>query len=319
VSPNLRGLVLILSDCLGALNKVRDLPPYRIPTQCSHSDILKNIMANCSKVTFTRHSSHVKAHQDDGRAYGDLPREAQLNCQMDYLAKTEIYEAHAPQEIPTRRFPLEPICVFLGRNKLTSDKGEHLRFWVHKQLASSRFREADILFAHQFDKVDWESVHTALRWVPRMFRIWACKQVMDIALANGSRLWEQSLCPLCPSCTQVSETYSRILFCNHAGRVDVLMKSIELLESWLVEVETDPDLWDCIVKYAKGRGGGHHVGYMSRDGLQILTDGSRPRYHWMATVYGRYGMSTTQGDPDSIHGDGRISGHAGAVDYRCDD
>jgi hypothetical protein len=135
-SPNLRGLVLILSDCLGALNKVRDLPPYRIPTQCSHLDILKNIMANCSELTFTRHYSHIKAHQDDGRAYGDLLREAQLNCQMDYLAKMVIYEAHAPQEIPTRQFPLEPICVFLGRNKLTSDKGERLRFWVHKQHAS---------------------------------------------------------------------------------------------------------------------------------------------------------------------------------------
>ncbi len=139
--PNLRGLVLILSDCLGALNKVRDLPPYRIPTQSSHLDILKNIMANCSKLTFTRHYSHVKAHQDDGWAYGNLPREAQLNCQIDYLAKMAIYEAHAPQEIPTRWFPLKPICVFLGRNKLTSDKGEHLRFWVHKQLARSRFRE----------------------------------------------------------------------------------------------------------------------------------------------------------------------------------
>jgi hypothetical protein len=33
------------------------------------------------------------------------------------------------------------------------------------------------------------------------------------------------------------------------------MKSINLLESWLTEVDTDPDLWDCIVKYAKGRGG----------------------------------------------------------------
>jgi hypothetical protein len=108
-SPNLKGLVLILSDCLGALNKVRDLPPYRIPTQCSHSDILKNIMKNCSKLTFTRHYSHVKAHQDDGRAYSNLPREAQLNCQMDYLARMAIYEAHSPQEIPTRRFPLELI------------------------------------------------------------------------------------------------------------------------------------------------------------------------------------------------------------------
>jgi hypothetical protein len=198
--PNLRGLVLILSDCLGALNKVRDLPPYRIPTQCSHLNILKNIMANYSKLTFTRHYSHVKAHQDDGGAYGNLQREAQLNCQMDYLAKTAIYEAHAPQEIPMRWFPLKLMCVFLGRNKLTSNKGERRRFWVHKQLARSRFREVDILFAHQFDKLDWESVHTALRRVPRMFQIWACKQVMEIAPANGNRPWERLLCPLCPSC-----------------------------------------------------------------------------------------------------------------------
>ncbi len=50
VSPDLTGSVHILLDCLGALNKVKDLPPYRIPTQCSHSDILKNIMANCSNL-----------------------------------------------------------------------------------------------------------------------------------------------------------------------------------------------------------------------------------------------------------------------------
>jgi hypothetical protein len=48
----LQGLVHILSDCLGALDKVENLPPYPIPTQCSHSDILKNIMVNCSNLSF---------------------------------------------------------------------------------------------------------------------------------------------------------------------------------------------------------------------------------------------------------------------------
>ncbi len=72
VSPNLRESVLILANCLGALNKVQDLPPYRIPTQCSHSDILKNIMANFSNLSFSQHYSHVEAHQGNGRAYGDL-------------------------------------------------------------------------------------------------------------------------------------------------------------------------------------------------------------------------------------------------------
>jgi hypothetical protein len=58
VSPDLTGSVHILTDCLGALNKVKDLPPYHISTQCSHSDILKNIMAKCSDMSFSRVFSH---------------------------------------------------------------------------------------------------------------------------------------------------------------------------------------------------------------------------------------------------------------------
>jgi hypothetical protein len=52
VHQGLQGLVLILSDCLGALDKVENLPPYRTPTQCSHSNILKNIVVNCSDLSF---------------------------------------------------------------------------------------------------------------------------------------------------------------------------------------------------------------------------------------------------------------------------
>jgi hypothetical protein len=84
----LKRSVHILSDCLGALIKIEDLPPYRIPTQGSHSDILKNIMANCSGLSFNRIFSHFKAHQDDNKKYSDLSWDAQLNCQMDYLAKS---------------------------------------------------------------------------------------------------------------------------------------------------------------------------------------------------------------------------------------
>jgi hypothetical protein len=92
VFKDLRGSVHIYSDCLGALNKVENLPPYRIPTKCSHSDILKNIMVNCRDLTFLRIFSHVKAHQDDHSGYESLTRSAQLNCQMDYHAKQAIWE-----------------------------------------------------------------------------------------------------------------------------------------------------------------------------------------------------------------------------------
>ena len=44
--PNLRGLAAVYSDCLGAINRVADLPESRIPTGWKHADILKNIMVN---------------------------------------------------------------------------------------------------------------------------------------------------------------------------------------------------------------------------------------------------------------------------------
>jgi hypothetical protein len=108
-----------------------------------------------------------------------------------------------------------------------------------------------------------------------MFQIWTCKQVMGIAPANANIPWDKTINKLCPICAQVYETCSHILFCNHAGRVDALMKSIDLLKHWLTEVDTDPELLDCIVEYAWGQGGitmtkicydkAHHYQLMAAD------------------------------------------------------
>ncbi len=92
VHQGLQGLVHILPDCLGALDKVENLPPHRIPTQCSYSNILKNIMVNCSDLSFTQIFSHVKAHQDDHTGYESLTHSTQLNCQVDYYAKNAILD-----------------------------------------------------------------------------------------------------------------------------------------------------------------------------------------------------------------------------------
>jgi hypothetical protein len=52
VNPGLEGSVHIYSDCLGALEKVKNLPSSRIPSHLAHSDVLKNILVNCSKFSF---------------------------------------------------------------------------------------------------------------------------------------------------------------------------------------------------------------------------------------------------------------------------
>jgi hypothetical protein len=131
---------------------------------------------------------------------------------MNYHAKKAIWEAGPVDEEITQQFPLKPVCVFLGRNKLTSDKGEALRFWVNRRLAREHFHKLHIFYAQAFNNVDWESIHFSLWPVPHLFQIWACKQVMGVAPANRNIPWEKTINPLCPSCGQVKETCSHILF-----------------------------------------------------------------------------------------------------------
>jgi hypothetical protein len=80
---------------------------------------------------------------------------------MDFYAKQAILGETNGQDTTTKRFPLEPICVFLGRNKLTSDKGDRLCFWAHKQVTKESFYESKIMF-EEFELVDWEMVYLAL-------------------------------------------------------------------------------------------------------------------------------------------------------------
>ncbi len=90
IHPRLSGRVEVVSDCLGALKRVSHLPPYRIPSRCRHSDILKTILVHCCRLSFTMDYIHMKAHQDDNHLYIKLSRKAQLNCICNHAAKVRI-------------------------------------------------------------------------------------------------------------------------------------------------------------------------------------------------------------------------------------
>ncbi len=218
----MRGSVHIYLDCLGALDKVvKNLPPSCIPSGLSHLDVLKNILVNCSNLSFARFYSHVKAHQDDTIAYQDLTHPAQLNVNMDSHAKQALWDLHATW-LPTQQvFPLKPVCVFADSTKITADTGQATRFWAHRRLAREGFHQLDMLYRNDFDKVDWEMMYQTLHEVPRLFQQWACRQVMVMGIA-GTMEWDKSEVRMCPSCLQEQDTCAHVLFCDQAGRVETL-------------------------------------------------------------------------------------------------
>ncbi len=181
-----------------------------------------------------------------------------------------LLELHATRLPPQRAFPLETICIFAGTTKITADMGNYVRFWTHRQLARNSFYHLEILYNQEFDYVDWEMVYKKLRKVPRLFQLWACKQVMGIA---GTMEWDKTTIQKCPSCLSARNTCKHVLFCCHEERVETIIHTLNLMAEWLEEVETKPDLLDCIAECAQGRGG------------RTMTDicaGLSPRFKQMA-------------------------------------
>jgi hypothetical protein len=250
--PALQGSIHIYSDCLGALDKVRNLPPARFRANWAHSDVLKNFLVNCRGLMFDRIYSHVKAHQDNTNNYANLSQPSQLNCTMDYHAKTILWDLNLTAQPKQEAFPLEPVSVFVGTAKVTTDRINVLCFWAHKHLARERFSSMKIFDTRAFDMVDWEIAYHSLWEVHKLFQLWACKQVMGAA---GSMEWDKTVVCKCPCCLQERDMYAHILFCCHNGRVETLHHTINLIEDWLEASQTKPELEEILLEYARGRGG----------------------------------------------------------------
>jgi hypothetical protein len=113
------------------------------------------------------------------------------------------------------------------------------------------------MFANAFNKVDWPNVYRTLnKEVPRLFPVWACKQVMNISATNKnlSQCHQDGCSDKCPCCTIHVETVEHIILCLVVGRVEAFRQASQALEHWLEEANMDPDLIDCIVAYVQSRG-----------------------------------------------------------------
>ena len=123
-----------------------------------------------------------------------LSCEAQLNATCDSGAKTMIRKKDITNLPPQQPFPLEPICMFVDGKKMTSDMGSHIRYATGLQIARLFFHETSCMFTDPFDEVAWPHVHCMLNEeVPRLFQVWACKQVMSISATDKNlsrRHWD---------------------------------------------------------------------------------------------------------------------------------
>jgi hypothetical protein len=151
-------------------------------------------------------------------------------------------------------FPLEPIGIFIQEEKLTSDTGELLRFWAHRQLARTHYHSKSIISHNQFDETDWWSIQKTLLSLPRLFQLWAAKHVDRIAGTMSFLSHQDGRCNLCPSCKTCIETCQHIAQCPEAGQALAFAQSTDESELWLSSNKTHPDMQSLLLMYTWGWG-----------------------------------------------------------------
>ena len=139
---------------------------------------------------------------------------------------------------------------------MESNTSDSIQFWVPQKLAKELLFKLGILTPLVFKEVYWWLVYDTLQKVPRLFQLWACKQVINISGTNliQSR-YKIHHYPTCTSCDQCVETCAHVLSYNEAGRVDSLYQYINILDKWIKKVCTHTQLCKYILQYDKGRGG----------------------------------------------------------------
>jgi hypothetical protein len=144
--------------------------------------------------------------------------------------------------------------MFVQGGKLTSDTGDTLRFWAHRQLARKYYQSRGIILHDQFDETDWWSLQRTLTSLPRLFQLWAAKHVNRIAGTMSFLSHQDGRCDRCPSCETCVETCPHVARCPEAGRASAFAQSTDELELWLDANTTHPDLRSLLLGYTRGRG-----------------------------------------------------------------
>ena len=217
---------------------------HRNPT-AKHADLLSGIAGLLRLNLIKINHRHVYAHQDDDKDYEDLPRLAQMNVRMDWLAKfasSQIIEKHI---VPPKssHHPLGFIAVTVHGKVIPhqikhdiynaiSEKLTH-QWWISK----GRYNIHDIPLLH------WEVCAAASTSQSKSDQKFSAKWTTG-HLATGTKMmqWKKRAKDNCPFCLAPEETTYHILTCPHDNSKNIWESSFETLIKSLTRIDTESEL-----------------------------------------------------------------------------
>lgn len=133
--------------------------------------------------------------------------------------------------------------------KQISNPSAATRKSVHSSMMQEKPQKKGVLSRNCFDMVDWDAIGDAQALFPEGFLKWISKHVTSFCGAGKMiKIWEVLDNGQCPGCNMENEEARHVLACNNADVISKFSMAMEVLEQWMIEKDTCPELMDCVSK-----------------------------------------------------------------------
>jgi hypothetical protein len=147
--------------------------------------------------------------------------------------------------------------MIIAHTKCTSDSDSILWYFAHKQEAKELFVRLDILSSEAFEEVAWQDIHATLNGLPKMFQLFARKQVFGVSTVLGNLSKQKEFVHLgnkFPHSFSCKEKTGHLLLCRKIGRIQCLNMMLQRIIDWMKLVGTTEEFIDLATKHLCSHG-----------------------------------------------------------------
>ena len=254
-----KGSIKIGCDGLSAIRKALD-EESSFSCQSAQFDLLSAVEAKLRALPITVEWRHIDGHQDEGKFIGPLDRWAQLNVEMDALAKfrwATSASIHSPfhgvegelwrLSLDTGRATRQGVTLQTRGTPVVNALSERLVDFTTGSRLVSYWSKKGIIPAGEGARVDWRAVGQGRDAIQSRKKIWLSKLASDHCAVNA-RMHERRLrdSPTCPRGCDSIETSLHVLSCPAGDECWDRVSSI--LEEWGRMSGGDPAVMPAIVR-----------------------------------------------------------------------
>jgi hypothetical protein len=159
--------IQLSTDNKPLLQRITEYQQYKtyFPNATSNADwdVVQAISTTCAKMHIVFVFGHVKGHQDNKTAYGNLPLEAQLNVDADHKAGS-YNQMHPNDDTPVRLIPGTCANLTINANTISSGYKQAIRTaWTASTAPPllAKIRERNGWTTHDMSLIHWTALGRA--------------------------------------------------------------------------------------------------------------------------------------------------------------